>query len=376
MVAVTSTAYSAYGSYAGAYGVLANAARTTAAPTGSEAETGGNAGATSVTLSDEARAAMAERTLAQVLSDTRSKLTTLLKDADRTSPLKEGKLALDLSSLDARELYAMGSDPAFSKDEQEAAGLEMQRRFAAAMSGPAAIASVTGTYTGLYKAAAAFLDALGPEERESADWKAGRDAVTEGLKRLAKSPGTLPDVGKDDPVALYLTLSAGDQVEPPAMADLATGMRATLDRLYGEARTAGKIPTFDKTSKSGQYVDLASYSSRALSSIVLAKEGTFSLEEVRVARSALQSRSGATLLSGFQSASKSGDPTAFSQNVISAYNSLSAEERQAVGWSDQLYQAAMQSYASTSKLMSMFTQATGGGTASSGSLNLATLLGS
>ncbi len=310
-----------------------------------------------------------------MLTDTRAKLKALFADAGRTSPLKDGKLAVDLASLDARELYAMASDPAFSKDEQDAAGLEMQRRFEAAMSGPAAIASVTGTYTGLYKAAAAFLDALGPEERDSADWKAGRDAVAEGLKRLATAPGTLPSVGKDDPVALYLSLSAGEQAAPPAMADLATGMRATLDRLYGDARNAGKIPTFDKTSKTGQFVDLASYSSRALSSIVLAEKGQFSSEEVRIAKSALQSRSGSTLLSGFQSASKSSDPTAFSQNVISAYNSLSAEERQAVGWSDQLYQAAMQSYVSTSKLMNMFNQATASTGGSNSSMNLASLLG-
>ena len=128
----------------------------------------------------------------------------------------------------------------------------------------------------------------------------------------------------------------------------------------------------DRNTTTGTYIDLSKLSSRALSSIVLDKEGAFTQTEVNAARSALQAKSGATLLAGFQSANKSGDPMAFSQNIISAFTSLSDEERQAVGWSDQLYHAAMQSYASTSKLMEIFGQTTSG---SSGPGSLATLLG-
>lgn len=369
MVAISSTsAYSAYQGYGTTYpGTTAakgTVATTSTAPTDSAA--------TAVTLSEEAMAALAERDLATVLLDARSKLNQLLDDADRTSPLSGGQLALDLSTLDQRELYAMSSNDSFTPDEREAAGLEMQRRFEAALSGPAAIAEATGDLTGLYKAAAAYLDALGLEERASADWKAGRDAVTEGLKQLQTQPGTLPDAGDSDPVALYLVLTeTGDTAEPPSMTDLAGNTRATLDRLYAQAEANGRLPTFNRATTTGTYIDVSSFSSRALSAMVLDQDGQFSSTEVRAAQSALHAKSGASLLAGFKSAAKSGDPTAFSQNIISAFSSLSQEERRAVGWSDQLYQTAMENYASTSKLMSMFTQATGN---SSGG-GLASLLG-
>ncbi|ODT77789.1 MAG: hypothetical protein ABS76_26170 [Pelagibacterium sp. SCN 64-44] len=371
MVAVT--AASPYSPYAGYTASGAGASKTGTA-TAQQAQAGAESAATSVTLSEAARAAMAERDFTAVLADTRAKLKALLEEAGRTSPLKDGRLALDLSSLDQRELYAMSSDDTFTPDEREAAGLEMQRRFEAALSGPAAIARVTGNYTALYKSAATYLDGLGAEERATAEWKAGRDAVAEGLRQLQAKPGTRPDLGPNDPVALYLALSETAETPATSMPDLAANARTTLDRLYAEAQANGKAPTFNRASSTGQYIDVSGFSSRALSSIVLDKDGQFTAEETRAARTVLQSRSGATLLAGFQSASKSGDPTAFSQNIINAFSSLSAEERQAVGWSDQLYQTAMQSYVTTSKLMDMFSQVTSG-SANNGGLNLATLLG-
>jgi hypothetical protein len=372
MVAVTSTsAYSAYQGYATSYATSTAAGRNSA--TATTATGAASAQAAEVVLSDEAKAALAERDLAAVLADARAKLETLLREAGRTTPLQGGKLALDLSSLDHRELYALSSSDAVSADEREAAGLEMQRRLEAALAGPAAIARVTGDYTNLYKAAAAYLDGLGPEERASADWKAGRDAVTEGLKQLKSAPGTLPDAGDSDPVALYLVLvESRETVEPVSMADLAANTRTALDRIYAEARANGKLATFNRATTTGTYVDLSRFSSRALSAIVLDTSGQFTPTEVNAARAALQQKSGATLLAGFQAASKSGDPTAFSQNIIAAFTSLSDEERRAVGWSDQLYHAAMQAYASTSKLMDMFGQATGGNV---GPGSLASLLG-
>lgn len=369
MVNVTATSpYAAYQGYPTSY-----TGTTKSAPTPQQTQTSTDSAATSVTLSEDALATLAERDFATALADTHQKLRTLLEEAGRTSPLHNGKLALDLATLDQRELYAMSSDDSFSPDEREAAGLEMQRRFEAALSGPAAIAKVTGNYTGLYKAAAAYLDALGTEERASTDWKAGREAVTEGLKQLQSKPGTLPDLGPNDPVALYLALTETAETVAPSMPEMASNARTTLDRLYAEAHANGKVPTFNRNTTLGQYIDVSGFSSRALSSIVLDGENQFTREETRAARTVLQARSGATLIAGFEDANKSGDPTAFSRNIITAFSSLSAEERQAVGWSDQLYQAAMESYVTTSKLMDMFSQTTGN--ASGGGMNLATLLG-
>jgi hypothetical protein len=354
MVAINTTLakqpYSSHGAY------TAISARTVATAPRPQASAGA---ANEVTISEAARAALAERDLASVLADARSKLDTLLKDAGRTSPLEGSKLALDLSTLDHRELYAVAGDEAFAPDQRDAAGLEMQRRFEAALAGPAAIAEVTGSYTNLYRAAAAYLDALGPEERASADWKAGRDAVTEGLRQLASAPGTLPDAGDADPVALYLALAeAGQAAEPVSMEALAKNVRASLDQLYAQARANGRAPSFNRNTTTGTFIDVSAFSSRALSAMVLNTENKFSPEEANAARAALRSKSSATLVAGVQSATASGDPTAFSQNILAAFRSLSAEERQAVGWSDQLYQAAMQSYTSTSKLMDMLGQIT------------------
>ncbi len=360
MNAVSSTsAYSAYGTHAST--ASKSSAAAIAAIVGSAtAATEQDDTATNVTLSDEARAAMTERDFAAVMADARTKLKALLEEAGRTSPLSGGQLALDMSSLDHRELYAISSDESFTPEEREAAGLEMERRFAAAVAGPAAIARVTGNFTGLYKAAAAYLDGLGAEERASDDWKAGRDAVTEALKQLQSAPGTMPDVGDSDPVALYLALTdAGQNPAEQSMESLSSNARTTLDQLYAQANTNGKPPTFNRNTTLGTYIDVSTFSSRSLAAIVLNKEGAFSAEETRAAQTAMREKSGAALLSGFQSASKSSDPTAFSQNIIAAFSSLSVEERQAAGWSDSLYEAALSSYATTSKLMEMFSQATG-----------------
>ncbi|HEV7345860.1 MAG TPA: hypothetical protein VGN60_09560 [Devosia sp.] len=358
MVAVN-TAYSTT-----TYYKAAASAQAASKPSGGAAPTAtAEQAATSVTLSDEALAALAAKDFFAVVADARAKLTTLLSEAGRTSPLEGDKLALDLSSLDARELYAMATKDQFSADEKTAAGLEMQRRFEAALAGPAAVAGVTGNFTALYKAAAEYLDSLSPEEKTGADWIAGRDAITEAQKQLLDDAKKLPDAGEADPVALYLALrETGNTAPPQAIEDVAKGARKTLDALYADAIKAGKAPTFNKATTVGTFIDLGKLPSRTLSSIVLDSRGDFSTEEVAAAKAALRNKSGAALVAGFQNATKSSDPTAFSQNIMSIFASMSVEERQAAGWSDGFYQAAVESYQSTSKLTQMFQQAGGDAT--------------
>lgn len=359
MVAVVSTAYSANTYYKAAASAQAAGAGTATGV----ATTATELAATSLTLSDEALATLATTDFATVVAETRTRLAALLKQADRASPLEGGKLALDLTSLDARQLFAMASDDSFSDDERQAAGLEMQRRFEAALAGPAAIADVTGNFTALYKAAAEYLDSLGPEEKAGADWIAGRAAITDAQKQLQTAPKTMPDAGEADPVALYLALvEAGQAAQPQDIADVAKGARKTLDALYADAIKAGKAPTYNKATTTGTYIDMSKLPSRTLSSIVLDDTDQFSTEEVNAARTTLRGKSGAALLAGFQSAAKSSDPTAFSQNIMSIFASMSTEERQAAGWSDQFYQAAVESYTSTSKLTQMFADAGGSAT--------------
>lgn len=317
--------------------------------------------ADTVTISDAAKAALDLKDLATVIADARHKMAALLTDAKRTSPIEGGKLALDMSTFDPRELYAITSNTdenTFTDDEKKAAGLEMQRRFDAALAGPAAVAQVTGSYSGLYKAAADYLDSLGPEERADPQTVAARAALTEGLKQLATDPKRLPDAGDDDPVTLYLELAkAGNTSGPRDIKDVASGARSALDKKYDAALAAGRVPTFNKSTKVGTYIDMATFDSRSLSAIVLNSNGGFTSDEVNAANTALRSKGSAALIAGFQNAAKSSDPTAFSQNMIGIYSSLSSEERQALGWSDQFYQAALTSFNTTSKLTDMFAQA-------------------
>ena len=360
MVAI-STAYSTSTYYKTAAATVATTSASATTATATSSATGEPA--TTVTLSDEAKAALTAKDFATVVADTHAKLLALLKEAGRTSPLQDDELALDLSSLDPRQLFAMASNDGFTEDEQAAAGIEMQRRLESALSGPAALAKVTGNFTGLYKAAAEFLDALGLEEKAGADWIAGRAAVTDAQKQLATDPKTLPDAGDDDPVALYLALvEAGEQIKPQPIADVATTARKTLDALYAEAINNGKVPTFNKATTIGTYIDMAKFDSRTLSSIVLDTTGKFSTDEVSAGQTAMRGKSGAALLAGFQSAAKSSDPTAFSQNIMSLFGAMSTEERQVAGWSEGFYQAAVDSYNTTSKLTQMFAEAGGDST--------------
>lgn len=376
MVAVTANYYSAYSTTSPSQSSTSNATSSTA-KSAARTGTATSSAATSITLSDAAKAALAEKSFASVVADARAKLTKLLDDAGRKSPLQNGALALDLTSLDSREIYAVASDKSFTQDEREAAKLEMQRRFEAALAGPLSIAQVTGDYTGLYNAAATFLDALGPEEKASEDWKASRDAVAEGLKQLQQDPKTLPSAGEDDPVATYIELVELRGTLDQSMATLATNARTALDKRYAEIHATGRIPSFKQNSANGTYVDLSGLSSRSLSAIVLDEEGQFSSQEIAAAKSQLRTKSSAVLMAGLKSASQSTDPTAFSQNVISAFSSLSPEERQAAGWSDKLYEAAVANYSTSNKLLEMFNQLSAGSSTSNSSsgFNFASLLG-
>ncbi|WP_052732047.1 hypothetical protein [Devosia geojensis] len=364
-MSIVNTAYSAANFYAAAKSSTGSSlpsadAQSTGATTSDPAAT--------VTLSEAAQAALGEKDFATVAAEARAKLRELLSEAGRTSPLKDGKLALDMASLDHRELYAISSngEGLFTADEQEAADLEMQRRFEAAMAGPAAVADVTGSWLGLYKAAAAYLDELGPEEKAEGDWTSARAALTEAIKTLTADPKTLPDI-ENDPVAVYLKLrETGETMPPRDFSDVAGDARKALDKLYADALANGRVPTFNKSTTIGTYIDLDAFDSRTLSAIALNEGSQFSREEVRAAEASLRNRSGNALNAAFKNAAKSGSPTAFSQNIISLYAAMTPEERQATGWGENFYQAAMASYEETYKLMDILASA--GGNSSAGSM--------
>lgn len=329
--------------------IIANAQKAQQqALTNPPAGSSGDSDATNVTLSDAAKAALiASRDFATVTTDARATLDKLLADAKLTSPLKDGKLALDLGKVDRRELYAMStnSNQLFTADEQQAAAIELQNRFDQAMAGPTAVGRVTGSVKGLYVAALAYFDAMGPEEKASAAYVDQRAALEEMLKQIEAKPAMLPGAVPNDPVNAYMErLAGGETGKPRDITDVAGDARTTLDAQY-------------KASGNGK-PDYSEFDSRSLASVALNSNGKFSATEVRTASMEMRSRSGAALLQSLKSAG-TGNPAGFAQNVISLYGAMSSEERAAAGWSENLYAAAVANYQTASKLGSMLGQITG-----------------
>lgn len=330
--------------------IIANAQRSAqpaAATTTSTSAPGTSA--TSVTLSEAAKAALAaEKDFATVTADARATLDKLLADAKLTSPLKDGVLALDLSKVDRRELYAMSinSNQAFTVDEQKAAAIELQNRFDQALAGPTAVGRVTGSLKGLYDAALAYFDAMGPEEKATATWADQRAALAEMVKKLAADPSTLPGAVANDPVDAYMQrLAKGETGELRDIGDVALDARTTLDAQYKE--TGNNKP------------DYSAFDSRSLAAVALNSGGQFDVTEVRAASNEMRTRSASALLQTLKASGTSSDPGAFAQNVISLYGAMSPEERAAAGWSENLYAAAVSNYQSSVKLAGLLGSATG-----------------
>lgn len=350
MTTISASNYASYYQPVGAY-----AARSAAVAASGGASTAGRQGGDTIVLSDAAKKALAEKDFSTVTADARAALDDLLAKAGRASPLDtDGKVMVDLSKLDRRELFAIASnsDDQFTDDEQAAAKQEMQARFDAALAGPLAVARVTGDISALYKAAAAYLDGASAEEKQGDDWAALRDAVSAGYQQTLKDPDNIPAVD-GDPVAAYIArANSGQTGSLRAFDDVAADVRTALDKQYADAASAGTELVFDAGRKVGRLVDFSDFDSRSLSAIILNQGDRFSPQEVNAARGELRKRSSATLLAGLKSAGT--DPTAFATNIISAFGSMSAEERSAAGWSDAFYDTVLQNYQTAAKIAQMF----------------------
>ncbi len=349
MTSINATSYNPYydNSYAGTVAAAnaAKAGQTTTAP--GTATAAGFDQATDIVLSDAAKAVLAGKDFTTISTDMRQTLDGLLSDAGLTSPYKDGALAIDLTTIDRRSLYAMASNGGdlFNAEEQKAAKSELARRFDAALAGPAAVARITGDLTDLYAAGAAHMDGASAEEKASLVWIAQRAALTEAQAAVKNDPGSLPNVA-NDPVANYLVRAETGEVDQPRPFDsVARDVRVVLDKQYADARAGGAA---------NPKPDYGQFGSRSLAAIVLNQGALFSDAEIMSAKGEMRTRSSATLLACSTEAGKSGDPTALAKNIISAFASLSVEERAAAGWSEALYQTALSNYESSAKLAQMF----------------------
>ena len=236
--------------------------------------------ATSVTLSDEAKAYLAasdERRgpagnprgqCAPILRPAIRRARHFLRGAGRrrsrsTSPTQ------DRATLSAVASNAQGL---FSQDEVDAATKTLQVRFDDAVSPYVVIARHTGDYAAPYDAALNYLNKAGVDEQATPAWKNEYQAVLDGLAAAKSAFGKAPDTGNpDDPVRALLgrTSSSGSPSAATDSAGITARARAMLDAQANAARDNGTELTFDRSRNSGQQVDYTDFDNRSLASIAL-----------------------------------------------------------------------------------------------------------
>ena len=134
------------------------------------------------------------------------------------------------------------SNQLFTADEQKAAAIELQGRFDQAMAGPTAIGRVTGNIKGLYVAALAYFDTMGPEEKASASAVDQRAALAEMLKQIGADPATLPATSPT--IRSTPTWSASPPAKPASCATSPTSPPTPAPRSTRSTRPpAGPSPT-------------------------------------------------------------------------------------------------------------------------------------
>lgn len=305
--------------------------------------------ATTVTLSQEAQAALSEKPFATVIADAHTRMKALLADTMRSSPLEDGKLAVDLSQFERRELFAISSNSGgmFSEDEIKAAKIELQRRFDAALVGPHAVARVTSDFNALYKAAQDYLESMSAEEKATTGWKNQMDAVKEAIAQFKADPDKALSQIEHDPVFDYLRrVTAGEAGETRTFADVTNDARATLDRQYEKARNEGLTLA--------QAMDLSHFTGRALSAIALNSEGKFSSAEIKEAKIVLSERSRNAMLAAYENSKSANSPTALAENMIAQYGAMTPEEREAAGWTEGFYKTIVSNYQTSATIAQMF----------------------
>jgi len=185
--------------------------------------------------------------------------------------------------------------------------------------------------------------------------------VLKGVQATQQDPSSAPSDIANDPVAAFLGRYPGGSTAPQNFSSVAKSIRAALDAQAKAAAANGKELVYDSTRKTGQLADLSGTDNRALSAIALNQDQLFSRQESFAAKQLLDSRSRASVLNALKQSQTSGDPTRLSLGILNAYSAMSAEERQATNWTPALRDNAVQSYKSTTQLLSMLQQAVGNG---------------
>jgi len=326
---------------------------------------------TSVTLSDEAKAFLAQT--APAAEDPPS-ITTLTTDARAwfdqqygslgiTSAMLDGQVAVDLSSQSRATLSAVANNAQsqFTTDEATAAAKTLQARFDDVMAPHVVIARHTGDYASLYAAASDYLDSAGADEQTTPTWQNQKQAVLEGIAGARANFGKAPVTNNDDdPIRSLLDRTS---VQTPAAAGsgadaLSTNARAMLDAQASSARDNGKELVFNSGRKTGQQVDFAEFDNRSLAIVALNADASFSAEEASAAKAELNQRTRSGVLNAFDSGS-GGGLKASTQALLQQYSTMSAEEKKVLGFTDDFANRIMQNYRAMSSLQNSLSSGAG-----------------
>lgn len=335
-----------YLSYAGnAYGATGSG---TAAKAGTSTDSSGNStssSSTSVTLSDEAKAYLAQAaadtgqpSVATLTTQARAWFDEQYAALGTSSAMLDGQVAVDFSSQTRATLSVIADNAQgrFSKDEVTAATGALQSRFNDAMSPYVVIARHTGDYAGLYKAASDYLDQAGSDEKATKAWQDQSGAVAQGLAAARASFGKAPVTGNAaDPVRALLDRapSSGASTSDTKPASLAANARAMLDAQAGRAKDNGRELVFSAGRQTGQQADFTDFDNRTLAIMALNSDASFSAQEAGAARAELNQRTRGNLLNAMNP-SDGGGIQASSMAMLTQYAKMSPEERSVLGFNE------------------------------------------
>jgi hypothetical protein len=361
----------AYASSYAAYGASSNTAAATAAKTTADADTSTrDANATSVTLSDAAKAFLAANGGADAPSvdvlaaNARSWFDQQYGKLGISSAVMDGEIAVDLTGQTRATLSAVASNTGnlFSPDEVDAAAKTLDVRFSDAVSPYVVIARHTGDYAAPYDAAMSYLNDAGADEKATDSWKAQYQAVLDGLTAAKATFGKAPDTGNpDDPVAALLGRTASSGSQTGTTAGVVSQARAMLDAQANAARDNGTELTFDRTRKGGQQVDYTDFDNRSLATIVQNQGGDFSAEETRSAKAELDQRNRTSILAALNGSQSGSDPRSSSLALLKQYSTMSNEEKAVMGYDDAFVNRIAQNYRTLTSLQGSLGSATSAG---------------
>lgn len=151
-------------------------------------------------------------------------------------------------------------------------------------------------------------------------------AVSAAMAKLAQSDTTATTIQNTS--GTQVTISAAALAAATAKEDndkdasvLAKEVRAALDAQYAKGTAKGSA-------------DMSEFSGRALAIVALNKEGQFSASESRAAKEALREDTRQSFVSAMGSGDAYSMIANYSKQLASQYDSMSAEEREARGWSE------------------------------------------